>query len=231
MIRALILPGAKVGMQPDAWSDEVDDGSGVRIDRRRPRCPCSRDCRWEREGIHSGWRPAPCSWRYRRSDCCFRNRCRCPSHSRCPSRFPIPILSRCLFRSMKMRASSPRRLRRNSRSRAPVPARPQRQTGSSRRISCLYSHRKARLNSAQSGHAAREIRTCTFSIWPEVSDPAKWRIFGELLWYALLRFGQEFVFVDHRGHGHFTVAIVDSYHFSFAAHADAFGEGDFGRKS
>ena len=45
-----------------------------------------------------------------------------------------------------------------------------------------------------------------------------------------LGLGQELIFVDHSSHGHFAVAIVNAYDFSFAADADAFGQGDFGRK-
>ena len=45
-----------------------------------------------------------------------------------------------------------------------------------------------------------------------------------------LRFGKEFVFVDHGGHCDFAVAIVNAYHFPFTADADAFSQGDFGRE-
>lgn len=42
-----------------------------------------------------------------------------------------------------------------------------------------------------------------------------------------LRLGQELVLVNHRGHGYFAVAIVHSNYFAFAAHANAFSQGDF----
>lgn len=45
-----------------------------------------------------------------------------------------------------------------------------------------------------------------------------------------LRLSQEFVFVNHRSHGDFAVAIVHAHDLAFATHADAFGQGDFGRK-
>src|ERR1700693_2309112 len=45
-----------------------------------------------------------------------------------------------------------------------------------------------------------------------------------------LRFSQEFVFVDDRGHGYFAVAIINPHDFPFAADSDAFGQSDFRRK-
>lgn len=46
----------------------------------------------------------------------------------------------------------------------------------------------------------------------------------------LLRFGQEFVFIDDRGHGYLAIAIIDSYDLAFAAYANTFGERNFRRE-
>ena len=45
-----------------------------------------------------------------------------------------------------------------------------------------------------------------------------------------LRFGQEFVFVDHSSHGDFAVAIINAHNFPFTADPDAFSQGDFRRE-
>jgi hypothetical protein len=81
-----------------------------------------------------------------------------------------------------------------------------------------------------------EFGTCTISIWPKsgvVSDDQAGIMPGfSLCWVESpgLRLSQKLVFVDHRGDGDFAIAIVYAYDFTLAAHADAFGQRDFGRK-
>jgi hypothetical protein len=45
-----------------------------------------------------------------------------------------------------------------------------------------------------------------------------------VVWTNLLRLGEEFVFVDHRGYCHFAFAVVDTNYLAFTAHTNAFRE-------